>query len=73
MYTKDKKNRITLRLNDNQMNFVVHNSETLHISPSDFIRMILDLRIAEEQMHKNISFRCGEVMRRENEQTNINY
>lgn len=73
MYTKDKKNRITLRLNDNQMNFVVNNSETLNKSPSDFIRMILDIHIAEQKMHEFQKIERGESKRRENEQANIYY
>lgn len=72
MYTKDKKNRITLRLNDNQMFFVVHNSEILHKSPSDFIRMIIDIQIAEKKLQENYKVDRGELLRRENEQTNFN-
>ena len=61
MYTKDKNNRITLRLNDRQMEYVVNKSETFKISPSDFLRMIITQNMGME------------VKRRENEQTYFNH
>lgn len=42
MYTKDKNHRITLRLNDDQFEFVRMNAETLDVSPSDFLRMVIN-------------------------------
>ena len=42
MYTKDKSHRITLRLNDEQFEFVTMNSEQLDVSPSDFLRMVIN-------------------------------
>lgn len=42
MYTKDKSHRITLRLNDDQFEFVRMNAETLGVSPSDFLRMVIN-------------------------------
>lgn len=42
MYTKDKSHRITLRLNDNQFAFVRMNAEQLDVSPSDFLRMVIN-------------------------------
>ena len=61
MYTKDKKARITLRLSEKQMNFVVHNSDKFKVCPSDYLRMIINQQMARE-----------ECKRRENEQANIN-
>lgn len=42
MYTKDKSQRITLRLNEEQFGFVKENAETLGVSPSDFLRMVIN-------------------------------
>ena len=46
MYTKDKSNRITLRLNDEQFAFVKENSDILGVSPSDFLRMVINSSMA---------------------------
>ena len=42
MYTKDKNHRITLRLNDEQFDFVRMNAEQLDVSPSEFLRMVIN-------------------------------
>ena len=42
MYTKDKNHRITLRLNDEQFMFVAESAELLDVSPSDFLRMVIN-------------------------------
>lgn len=42
MYTKDKGTRITLRLNEEQFNFVKDNAEFLDVSPSAFLRMVIN-------------------------------
>lgn len=47
MYTKDKTNRITLRLNDEQFRFVTLNCEPLGISPSEFLRMVINATMAK--------------------------
>ena len=46
MYTKDKSNRITLRLNDEQFEFVKHNADFLGVSPSEFLRMVVNASMA---------------------------
>lgn len=46
MYTKDKANRITLRLNDEQFNFVKGNADILGVSPSEFLRMVVNASMA---------------------------
>lgn len=46
MYTKDKTNRITLRLNDEQFEFVKGNADILGVSPSDFLRMVINSTMA---------------------------
>ena len=46
MYTKDKSNRITLRLNDEQFDFVKQNADFLGVSPSEFLRMVVNASMA---------------------------
>lgn len=43
MYTKDKNHRLTLRLNDQQHSFVCASAEMLGVSPSDFLRMVINV------------------------------
>lgn len=42
MYTKDKQNRITLRLNDEQFEFIRYNAEIMGVSPSEFLRIMVN-------------------------------
>lgn len=42
MYTKDKAQRITLRLNEEQFEFVRVQAEVLDVSPSEFLRMVVN-------------------------------
>jgi hypothetical protein len=42
MNMKDKTNRITLRLNDAQFRFVKATSDVLDVSPSEFLRMVVN-------------------------------
>lgn len=88
MYTKDKTQRITLRLNDEQFAFVKMNADDLQVSPSDFLRMIINASLASykrtspmaeetlKQVLRNLAEAVieakGKGERRENEQTNIN-
>lgn len=46
MYQKDKLNRITLRLNDVQFEFVKENADILGVSPSEFLRMVINSSMA---------------------------
>lgn len=46
MYMKDKSHRITLRLNDNQFSFVKSNSDLLGVSPSEFLRMVVNMAMS---------------------------
>lgn len=55
MYTKDKLNRITLRLNEEQFNFVKSQADLLAVTPSEFLRMVVNLTMlttskAQEQI-----------------------
>ena len=42
MYTKDKQNRITLRLNDEQFEFIKYNADIMGVSPSEFLRIMVN-------------------------------
>lgn len=42
MYTQDKSHRITLRLNEEQFEFVRSQAEVLDVSPSEFLRMVIN-------------------------------
>jgi len=71
MYTKDKTNRITLRLNDEQFEFVKGNADVLGVSPSDFLRMVINstmsiAKAAVESAAEKLAVEEG--TRRENEQ-----
>lgn len=46
MYTKDKCQRITLRLNEEQFDFVKANADVLGVSPSEFLRMVVNASMA---------------------------
>lgn len=65
MYEKDKKTRITLRLSEEQMNFVLNDSQTLGISPSEYIRMLISTCLS---MSKKMTAQM-EDKRRENDFT----
>lgn len=78
MYTKDKSNRITLRLNDQQFNFVKSSADVLGVSPSDFLRMVVNLAMASSDLTKDKVDNLNEEeiatlfergLRRENEKT----
>lgn len=72
MYTKDKSNRITLRLNDEQFEFVKGNADILGVSPSEFLRMVVNSSMAlakatEEKLQRAIEEGKG----RENDKADI--
>lgn len=49
MYTGDKTTRITLRLNEAQFTFVKDFSDTLGVSPSEFLRMTINSAMATQK------------------------
>lgn len=55
MNIKDKTNRITLRLNDKQFNFVKASADVLGVSPSEFLRMVINstMVLTDEKVQKN--------------------
>lgn len=70
MYTKDKSNRITLRLNDEQFEFVKGNADVLGVSPSEFLRMVVNASMATTKMViKNVE---GGLEGRENDKADSN-
>lgn len=42
MYEKDKKTRITLRLNEEQFDFLKASADALGVSPSEFLRIVIN-------------------------------
>ena len=66
MYTKDKSNRITLRLNDGQFDFVKQNADFLGVSPSEFLRMVVNASMATS---KTTVQKIEEVLGRANDKT----
>lgn len=81
MYTKDKSNRITLRLNDQQFCYVKSSADLLGVSPSDFLRMVVNLAMSANETTKQkvddldeseIATILERGLRRENEKTDIN-
>lgn len=69
MYTKDKQNRITLRLNDAQFNHVKWQADMLGVSPSEFLRMVVNASmVATEKASAKIK---EEGNGRENDKANI--
>lgn len=84
MYTKDKCNRITLRLNDDQFEFVKSNADVLGVSPSEFLRIVINTTMSttktalatlearmSEQVYNSISMLDKEGDGRENDKANI--
>lgn len=64
MYTKDKSNRITLRLNDDQFEYVRNNAEIFGVSPSEFLRIVVNSSMAitrkAEQKYKEGNGRAND-------------
>lgn len=68
IYTNDKKTRLTLRLNEKQFNFVQRSAEQYGVSPSEFLRMVINASMYQTNKYDSA---IKEVMRRENEQTDF--
>ena len=69
MYTKDKKTRVTLRLTEKQFAFVKANSDLLGVSPSDFLRIVINSAMATVKLPKTVDM-LEEGFGRENDKTN---
>lgn len=61
--------RITLRLNEKQYNFIIGVSEVLGVSPSDYIRMVVNSGMVQMQKAEETK---GMVGTHENVKTDIN-
>lgn len=48
MYSKDKTVRVTLRLTPQQFSFVKSNADVLGVTPTDFLRMIINVAISQQ-------------------------
>ena len=70
MYTKDKHNRITLRLNDGQFGFVKAQADILGVSPSEFLRMVVNASLAAST--EAVKRKQQEAHGRENDEADIN-
>lgn len=68
VYTNDKKTRLTLRLNEKQFAFVQQSSEQYGVSPSEFLRMVINASMYQANKFDKA---LEEVTRRENEQTHF--
>lgn len=71
MYQKDKNNRITLRLNDEQFEFVRQSAELLDVSPSDFLRMVINASMSVTKKAEQVVVQGGGVGR-ENDKADSN-
>ena len=65
LHTNDKRNRITLRLNDEQFSFVKTTAEILGVSPSEFLRMVVNASMVGMRKDEKVK----EVIGRENDKT----
>jgi uncharacterized protein (DUF1778 family) len=73
MYTKDKAQRITLRLNEEQFEFVRVQAEILEVSPSEFLRMVVNTALVATKMAKVAEqHKESEGNGRENDKADIN-
>lgn len=65
LHTNDKRHRITLRLNDEQFSFVRTTAEILGVSPSEFLRMVVNASMVGMRKDEKVK----EVIGRENDKT----
>lgn len=71
MYTNDKVQRITLRLNDSQFEFVKNQADTLGVSPSEFLRMVINsAMVTSAKAHEKLMQMAG-GRGRENDKADI--
>lgn len=69
MYMKDKNHRITLRLNEDQFAFVARSAEQLDVSPSDFLRMVINNSMyMQRDLQKKVDEAIKEGAGRENDE-----
>lgn len=62
MYTKDKNNRITLRLSDEQYAYVREEATFMDVTPSEYVRMLINVcKVSSETIAKKIAERGASV------------
>lgn len=71
MYMKDKQTRITLRLSEEQFDFVKSNADVMGVSPSEFLRIVINATMSTQKI-KIESINEG-VSGRENDKTDSYY
>lgn len=64
--------RITLRLSDQQYNFLMVVSDVLGVSPSDYLRMSINSGLASAESDEFMKGLLGGMSNYENVETNIN-
>ena len=69
MYEKNKLNRVTLRRNPDQFDYVKANADILGVSPSEFLRMVIN---ASMSVTTNLDAKIKGGLGRENDKANIN-
>lgn len=65
MYMKDKSHRITLRLNDDQFNYIMRDCDRLGVAPSEYVRMVINMSMSIDEDIKG-------AVSRENDKANYN-
>ena len=74
MYEKDKRQRITLRLSDEQFEFIKSQTDILGITPSDYIRMLINsVFYMGKKSPKAGQIDLKEVLGRENDKTDSDH
>lgn len=72
MYMKDKQTRITLRLSEKQFDFVKSNADVMGVSPSEFLRIVINATMATQKI-KIENINDEGVLGRENDKTDCDY
>lgn len=72
MNIKDKTNRITLRLNDKQFYFIKSSADVLGVSPSEFLRMIVNsaMVMTDDKADKGVFGKVQRGLGRANDKSN---
>lgn len=71
MYTKDKSQRITLRLNEKQFAFVKANADVMGVSPSEFLRIVVNTAMSATQKVELSAKLRKDGIGRENDETHF--
>lgn len=71
MYTKDKSQRITLRLNQRQFDFVKSSADIMGVSPSEFLRIVVNTAMMANQKVELSAKLRKEGLGRENDKTDL--